>query len=248
VRAGRGGYVNRPSGKHSPQEWREKNWRSFTPAGFNSMRKPRAARGAQAAPACSSRFPAKPLDQPCGNAVAAPERLRRRADFLRAAKGMRFVARGLTLQAAPRPVPSEPAGRRALGDPTIFDAGTRTDQTGNPLDGLRCQEAAPRFGFTVTKQSGGAVQRNRIRRRLKEALRLLNPLPARPGHDYVIVARPEALDMPFLALQGDLIRALGKIAGRKNQPPVGRENDREGRAGGDADKARRPSSKGRTPK
>lgn len=210
------------------------------------MRKPRAGRGAQASTVFSSRFPAKPLDQPHGNAVAAPARLRRRADFLRAAKGMRVYARGLTLQAAPRPIPSEPAGWRALGEPTSFFAGTRTDQICNPLEVLSCL-GAPRFGFTVTKQSGGAVQRNRIRRRLKEALRLLNPLPARPGHDYVILARPEALGMPFLALQGELIRALGKIYIRKNQPPIRQDNDREGRAG-DVDKARRQSSRGRKPK
>jgi hypothetical protein len=54
--------------------------------------------------------------------------------------------------------------------------------------------------------------------------------------------------MPFLALQGELIRALGKIDARKNQPPVRRDNDREGRAAGDADEARRPSSKGRISK
>ena len=180
--------------------------------------------------------------------MAAPERLRRRADFLRAAKGMRFFARGLTLQAAPRPVPPEPMDWLTPGDPTTFGAGSRSDQTGNPLDVLPCRGAAPRFGFTVTKQSGGAVERNRIRRRLKEALRLLNPLPARPGHDYVILARPEALGMPFLALQRELIRALGKIEARKHQPPVSRGNDRGGRAGGGADEARRQSSKGRIPK
>src|SRR6202045_2300312 len=183
------------------------------------MRRPRAGRGAQAATAFSSRFPGRPLDQPHGNAVAAPERLRRRADFLRAAKGMRFYARGLTLQAAPRPIASETM-ERAPGDPNTFGAGTRTDQTGIATEVFPCAEAQPRFGFTVTKQSGGAVQRNRIRRRLKEALRLLNPLPARPGHDYVILARPEALSMPFLALQGELIRALGKIGTRKNSPPI----------------------------
>jgi ribonuclease P protein component len=159
---------------------------------------------------------------------------------------MRVYARGLTLQAAPRPIPSEPAGGRAQGDPTIIGAGTRTDQTCNPLDVLSCL-GAPRFGFTVTKQSGGAVQRNRIRRRLKEALRLLDPLPARPGHDYVILARPEALSMPFRALQGELIRAFGKIGARKNQPPIRKDNDREGRAAGDADEARRQSSKRRKP-
>jgi ribonuclease P protein component len=209
------------------------------------MRKP--GRGAQASTAFSSRFPAKPLDQSDGNALAAPERLRRRADFLRAAKGMRFVARGLTLLAAPRPIPSETMDARTPGDPTTFGTGTRTDQTGNPPDVLPCRSAAPRFGFTVTKQSGGAVQRNRIRRRLKEALRLLNPLPARPGHDYVILARPEALGMPFLALQRELSRALGKIDARISQPPIRRDNDREGREG-DADEARRQSSKGRIPK
>jgi ribonuclease P protein component len=210
------------------------------------MRKPRTGRGAQAATAFSSRFPAKPLDEMRGNAVAAPERLRRRADFLRAAKGMRFVARGLTLQAAPRPIPSETA--RMPGDPTTFGAGTRPAQRGTATEVFPCAEAQPRFGFTVTKQSGGAVRRNRIRRRLKEALRLLNPLPARPGHDYVILARPEALSMPFLDLQGELIRALDKIAARKNQPPIRRDNDSKCRAAGDADEARRQSSKGRKPK
>jgi ribonuclease P protein component len=188
------------------------------------------------------------LDERHGNAAAAPERLRRRADFLRAAKGMRFYARGLTLQAVPRPIPSETMDWPAPGDPNNFGARTRTDQPGNPLGVLPCQGAAPRFGFTVTKQSGGAVQRNRIRRRLKEALRLLDPLPAQPGHDYVILARPEALGMPFLALQGELIRALGKIEARKNQPPIRKDNDREGRAAGNPDEARRQSSKGRKAK
>ncbi|MGH6830167.1 MAG: ribonuclease P protein component [Methylocella sp.] len=180
--------------------------------------------------------------------MAAPERLRRRADFLRAAKGKRFFARGLILQAAPRPIPSKTMEACAPGDPTTFGAGTRPAQTGIATEVFPCAGAQPRFGFTVTKQSGGAVQRNRIRRRLKEALRLLNPLPARPGHDYVILARPEALGMPFLALQAELIRALGKIDARKNQPPIRRDNDRESRAAGDADEARRQSSKGRKPK
>ena len=197
----------------------------------------------------SSGFPAvsvlaKPLDQPHGNALAAPERLRRRADFLRTAKGMRFSARGLTLQAAPRPdAPPETLDWAAPCAANTFGAGTRTDQTGNPLDVLPCLEAAPRFGFTVTKQSGGAVRRNRIRRRLKEALRLLNPLPARPGHDYVILARPAALGMPFLTLQAELLRAFDKIGTAKNSPPI--RHDREGRVAADADATRRQRSKGR---
>jgi ribonuclease P protein component len=184
------------------------------------------------------------LEERHGNAVAAPERLRQRADFLRAAKGMHFYARGLTLQAAPRPIPSETMDLPAPGDPTTFCGVTRTDQIRNPLDVVPWM-AAPRFGFTVTKQSGGAVKRNRIRRRLKEAVRLLDPLPALPGHDYVILARPEALGMPFPVLQGELIHALGNIHARKPRPS---DNDREGRAAGDANEALRQSSKGRISK
>jgi ribonuclease P protein component len=210
------------------------------------MRKPRTGRGAQDATAFSSRFPAQPLDQPHGNTVVAPERLRRRADFLRAATGKRFFGRGLTLQAAPRPIPSETMEACATGDPTAFGAGTWPAQTGIATEVFPCAEVQPRFGFTVTKQSGGAVQRNRIRRRLKEALRLLNPLPARPGHDYVILARREALGMPFVALQAELLRAFDKIGTRKNSPPI--RDDRKGRAAADADEARRQRSKGRKPK
>ena len=150
------------------------------------------------------------LDEPHGNAVAVPERLRRRADFLRAAKGKRFHARGLTLQAAPRPFSSKTASAGMQGNSTLSARFNATSAGATSR-----MEAPPRFGFTVTKQSGGAVRRNRIRRRLKEALRLLKPLPARPGHDYVILARPGGACMSFRALQAELMRALGKIDTRQ---------------------------------
>jgi ribonuclease P protein component len=189
------------------------------------------------------------LDEPHGNTVAVPERLRRRADFLRAAKGKRFHARGLTLQAAPRPItPPETKNRRALGDPNTFDAAAGRVQIDNPRSAPLCMEAPPRFGFTVTKQSGGAVRRNRIRRRLKEALRLLRPLPARPGHDYVILARPEALGMSFRILQSELMRALEKIDIRKRPPPIRPDHGCNDPVSDGAGEARRKSSKGRTPK
>ncbi len=72
-------------------------------------------------------------------------------------------------------------------------------------------EARPRFGFTVTKKLGNSVVRNRIRRRLKEALRLLPSLSSRPGYDYVILARQAALDQAFPALQEELARAFVEI-------------------------------------
>ena len=58
----------------------------------------------------------------------------------------------------------------------------------------------PRFGFTATKKLGNAVTRNRIRRRLKEAVRLVAPGAARAGCDYVLIAREAAATRPFAAL------------------------------------------------
>jgi ribonuclease P protein component len=57
-----------------------------------------------------------------------------------------------------------------------------------------------RVGFTVTKKHGNAVERNRMRRRLKEAVRLSAGFAMKPGHDYVIVARRDLLNAPFDAL------------------------------------------------
>ncbi len=54
--------------------------------------------------------------------------------------------------------------------------------------------------------------------------------------------------MPFRDLQGELIRALGKISSQQNPPPVREDYDREGRAAGDPGAARRQSKKGRKPK
>ncbi len=65
-----------------------------------------------------------------------------------------------------------------------------------------------RFGFTVTKKIGNAVVRNRIRRRLKEAVRLAGASAARPGTDYVLVGRQPAADQPFEDLCADVVGAL----------------------------------------
>ncbi|NVP54656.1 ribonuclease P protein component [Mycoplana rhizolycopersici] len=65
-------------------------------------------------------------------------------------------------------------------------------------------ETAPRVGFTVTKKHGNAVERNRMRRRLKEAVRLSAGFAMAPGHDYVIVARRDILNASFAELQDRL--------------------------------------------
>jgi ribonuclease P protein component len=83
-------------------------------------------------------------------------------------------------------------------------------------------EARPRFGFTVTKKLGSSVVRNRIRRRLKEALRLVPDLSARRGYDYVILARQAALDQAFPILQEELARAFVEIHAPARPSQAGR--------------------------
>jgi ribonuclease P protein component len=66
----------------------------------------------------------------------------------------------------------------------------------------------PRVGFTVTKKVGNAVVRNRVRRRLKEAVRTGAAVGMAAGHDYVIVGRDDVLSAPFAQLQAELSRRI----------------------------------------
>ena len=71
--------------------------------------------------------------------------------------------------------------------------------------------ADARVGLTITRKVGGAVERNRIRRRLRAALKLAPEADRRPQHDYVVVARREALSASFPALCADLAKAFERI-------------------------------------
>lgn len=111
---------------------------------------------------------------------APPERLRRRADFLKAARSGRKVAmRSLVLQALHR------------GD----------------------DQAGVRIGFTVSRKVGNSVERNRVRRRLREAVRLRAGSFMRAGYDYVVIGRRAALTTPFARIVTDLETAFRKIHG-----------------------------------
>lgn len=145
---------------------------------------------------------AKP-EMPPDAGPRAIERLTRRRQFLNAAKGKRCNASAFTLQSALSDS-TAPAGGSGAMKPEARDCPSGVAVApARPGCGT-----PPRFGITVTKKIGGAVARNRIRRRLKEALRGLVPLPARHGHDYVIVARREALGIPFTLLKESLAKAL----------------------------------------
>ena len=109
-------------------------------------------------------------------AVPPPLRLRRRGDFLAAARGV-F-----------RAMPAVVVQMRKRGD-----------------------EGPARIGFTATKRIGKAVRRNRARRRLKEAVRLLPEGFLLPGRDYVFIARDDTAACPFQQLMRQLRSALKKL-------------------------------------
>jgi ribonuclease P protein component len=75
------------------------------------------------------------------------------------------------------------------------------------------------LGFTATRKVGGAVVRNRAKRRLREAARQLLPLHGRPGHDYVLVARMGATTRPWDRLLDDVKTALIRLAAGGQNPP-----------------------------
>jgi ribonuclease P protein component len=75
----------------------------------------------------------------------------------------------------------------------------------------RDDEGPARLGFTVTKKIGNAVIRNRTRRRLKEAARLVLAKHPVCGADVVLIGRAGTAGRDFAALQDDVRRALVKV-------------------------------------
>lgn len=75
----------------------------------------------------------------------------------------------------------------------------------------RAETGPVRIGFTVSRQVGNAVERNRVRRRLRELVRLAAGYGMRPGHDYVLIGRRPALAAPFGEMRQELDAALCRI-------------------------------------
>ena len=93
-------------------------------------------------------------------------------------------------------------GRKAATPGLVLQALPRGDQ--GPV----------RLGFTVTRKIGNAVIRNRTRRRLKEAARLVLAESELSGVDLVLIGRGATRTRDFADLQQDVRRALAKAGAR----------------------------------
>jgi ribonuclease P protein component len=80
------------------------------------------------------------------------------------------------------------------------------------------ETAVVRIGFTATRRIGGAVQRNRAKRRLREAARATFAELATPGCDYVLIARGGAVGRPWPRLLDDVKSALIRLAADLGAP------------------------------
>ncbi len=68
-----------------------------------------------------------------------------------------------------------------------------------------------RVGFTTTKKIGNAVERNRVRRRLRALARAVLPVCGKQGWDYVLIGRQRALELPFAKMLDSLTDAVKKV-------------------------------------
>lgn len=118
---------------------------------------------------------------PDGSTVK-PEMIKKRRDFLAAARARRWVAKGMLVQGR----------KRREGEPV-------------PAEIVR-------VGYTCSKKVGGAVIRNRAKRRLRAAAAEVLPVQGQPGWDYVLIGKAgQTIERPFSDLLRDLQTALERV-------------------------------------
>lgn len=139
--------------------------------------------------------------------------LLKRADFQRVYKqGRRHFSGNMTVFYLRSPEPSAPQGcaTERTGPETVADA----------TAGSSCV----RVGFTVPRAVGGSVERNRIRRRLREAVRFhLSELPSQSGLDVVFNPKRSVLQAEFDTISKEVERAFEVIRKNTQRSPKPRE-------------------------
>ena len=124
--------------------------------------------------------------------------------------------------------------------------GARAHASGFILQARAREKAGPpRVGFTVSKQVGNAVERNRVRRRLRELIRLTPATALCAGHDYVLIGRRTALKLAFETMTKELGGALRRVH-ESGKAGAGKNGASQSGAGTGAAGAQPPHRAGRS--
>ena len=99
--------------------------------------------------------------------------------------------------------------------------GQRAGRTAFSLQAIAVPEPQAGVGLTVTKKTGNSPQRNRIKRRLRAAVRACGA-DFHAQHDYVLVGRRDALTLPFSKIVSDLSSAIAKVHAKPRDPGTAR--------------------------
>ena len=133
--------------------------------------------------------------------VSPPQRDSRRAQGPRgAARARPQEAQRLNILRKRADFLAANAGRRASSPGFVLLVRDRADG-----------DETMRIGFTVTKKIGGAVVRNRMKRRLRAIARELLPAGGFAGADHVLIGRSGGIERDFALLRQELTRALDKL-------------------------------------
>jgi len=88
-------------------------------------------------------------------------------------------------------------------------------KTGDSSSSATTSEQQSRIGLVVSRKVGGAITRNKVKRRLREAFRHLLPdLPKNPGLDFVVIARHNAGQATYTQISGGLHTSLNRLSKR----------------------------------
>ena len=92
-------------------------------------------------------------------------------------------------------------------------------------------DPAPRLGITVTKKIGGAVIRNRMKRRFRALARAALPSLGIAGADHVLIGRAGGVERDYARLAAELETALKRLAARKDKPAPARSKPADSATG-----------------